>query len=110
MMSFLKTTTLVPGHISETQNLNIKMKDFIEWDEPTSCLKLTLEQQANVQPGSGIPELHLVLELQPPFLKWIFTWLWKKTVYVWTTKMAFMAKLLIIQTKRKRRRWRDKRE
>ncbi|XP_054800592.1 seipin-2-like [Prosopis cineraria] len=97
MLSVLKLAHLVSGHISEAQTLNVKMEDFIERDEPTACLKVTLEQRASVQAGSGIPELygaHLVLDSKPPFLKWI-TWRWKKTVFIWITTMTFMMELLV---------------
>lgn len=98
ILSFLKTAPLITGCISETQTLNVKMKDFIERDVPTSCLKVTLEQRAEFQPSGGIPELYnayLVLESELPFFKWI-TWHWKKTVYVWITMMAFITESLFL--------------
>lgn len=98
ILFILKIAPLMTGYSTETQTLNVKMKDFIEQHEPTSCVKVTLERRAEVQPGSGIPELydaHLVLESKLTFFKRI-TWHWKKTVFLWITMMAFMIESLFL--------------
>ncbi|KAJ1414170.1 Seipin family [Sesbania bispinosa] len=56
--TFLKIAPLVTGYLSETQMLNVKMRGFVEGNVPTSCLKVTLEQRAEYQPGAGIPEIY----------------------------------------------------
>lgn len=98
ILSFLKIVPLITGYISETQSLNVQMKDFIERDVPTSCLKVTLQQRAELQSGGGIPDLYeayLVLESELPFFKRI-AWHWKKTLYVWITVMLFIMESLFV--------------
>ncbi|KAE9598956.1 hypothetical protein Lal_00022540 [Lupinus albus] len=97
-MTFLKMVPLLTGYVSETQSLNVKMRGFVEGDLPTSCLKVTLEQRAEYQPGAGIPEIYdasLVIESQLPFFKRIM-WLWKLSIYIWITMMAFVMELLLV--------------
>ncbi|CAL0334698.1 unnamed protein product [Lupinus luteus] len=96
--TFLKMVPLITGYESETQNLNVKMRGFVEGDLPTSCLKVTLEQRAEYQPGAGIPEIYdasLVIESQLPFFKRVI-WFWKLSIYIWITMMAFVMELLLV--------------
>ncbi|KAK7306464.1 hypothetical protein VNO77_44405 [Canavalia gladiata] len=96
IMTFLKIAPLVTGYTSETQTLNVKMRGFIEGDIPTSCLKVTLEQRAEYQPGAGIPEIYdasLIVESELPFFKRII-WLWKMSIFIWITMIAFFTELL----------------
>ncbi|XP_061342744.1 seipin-2 [Gastrolobium bilobum] len=98
IMTFLKIAPLVTGYISESQTLNVKMRGFVEGNVPTSCLKVTLEQRAEYQPGAGIPEIYdasLVIESELPFFKRII-WLWKMTIFIWTTMMAFVTELFFV--------------
>ncbi|KAK7245581.1 hypothetical protein RIF29_40428 [Crotalaria pallida] len=97
-MTFLKIAPLVAGYVSETQNLNVKMRGFVEGDVPTSCLRVTLEQRAEYQLGAGIPEIYdasLVIESELPFFKRII-WLWKLSIYIWIAMMAFVMELLSV--------------
>ncbi|KAF8411094.1 hypothetical protein HHK36_003633 [Tetracentron sinense] len=96
--TFLKIVPLVVGYSSESQILNLKMKDFTEGNEPTSCLKVTLEQRAEYMHGAGIPEIYaasIVLESELPLFKRII-WSWKNTILIWTSMMLFMMELMLI--------------
>lgn len=98
IMTFLKIAPLVTGYSSETQTLNVKMRGFDEGDIPTSCLKVTLEQRAEYQPGAGIPQIYdasLVIESELPFFKRIL-WLWKMSIFIWITMMIFVMQLLFV--------------
>ncbi|KAL2341030.1 hypothetical protein Fmac_008970 [Flemingia macrophylla] len=94
--TLLKIAPLVAGYISETQTLNVKMTGFVERDMPTSCLKVTLEQRAEYQPGAGIPEIYdasLIIESELPLFKRII-WIWKMSIFIWVAMMAFFTELL----------------
>ncbi|KAL9321058.1 hypothetical protein ACSQ67_012897 [Phaseolus vulgaris] len=94
--TLLKIAPLVTGYTSETQTLNVKMRGFVEGDLPTSCLKVTLEQRAEYQPGAGIPEIYdasLIVESELPLFKRII-WLWKMSIFIWIAMMAFFTELL----------------
>lgn len=96
MLTFLKLAPLVTGYSSESQTLNIKFRGYIERNEPTSCLRVILEQRAEFTKRGGIPEIYvafLKLESQPPFLKRIL-WYWKGTVYIWISITIFVVELL----------------
>lgn len=94
--TLLKIVPLVTGYTSETQTLNVKMRGFEEGDLPTSCLKVTLEQRAEYQPGAGIPEIYdasLIVESELPLFKRLL-WLWKMSIFIWIAMMAFFTELL----------------
>ncbi|TKY71891.1 Seipin protein [Spatholobus suberectus] len=94
--TLLKIAPLVTGYVSETQTLKVKMRAFVEGDIPTSCLKVTLEQRAEYQPGAGIPEIYdasVIIESELPLFKRII-WLWKMSIFIWISMMAFFTELL----------------
>ncbi|KAK7412497.1 hypothetical protein VNO78_03961 [Psophocarpus tetragonolobus] len=94
--TLLKVLPIVTGYISETQTLTVKMRGFVEGDIPTSCLKVTLEQRAEYQPGAGIPEIYdafLIIESELPLFKRII-WLSKMSLFIWIAMMAFFTELL----------------
>ncbi|XP_010242174.1 PREDICTED: seipin-2 [Nelumbo nucifera] len=96
--TFLKSVPLVAGYASESQTLNLKMKGFTDKNEPTSCLRVVLEQRAEYRPGSGIPELYhasLVLESELPLFKRVI-WNWKITIFIWTGIVSFMMEFIFI--------------
>ncbi|KAB2623555.1 hypothetical protein D8674_038847 [Pyrus ussuriensis x Pyrus communis] len=74
--TFLKTTPLIAGLQSGTQVLNIKTIEHVEGLQPTACLKVVLEQRAELfQNGAGIPQIYaasLELEYELPRLKRFF--------------------------------------
>ncbi|KAF9618124.1 hypothetical protein IFM89_000240 [Coptis chinensis] len=70
--TFLRSFPLLTGYSSESQIISIKMKGFTEGNEPTSCLKVILEQRAKYRAGSGITKIYeasLILESEPPLVK-----------------------------------------
>ncbi|XVF18601.1 hypothetical protein REPUB_Repub11eG0036800 [Reevesia pubescens] len=96
--TIIKSIPLITGHQSESQVLNIKMNEFTEGLEPTTCLKVILEQRAEFQPGAGIPEIYaasLALESELPQLKKMI-WYWRRTIFVWTSFMWFLMELVAI--------------
>ncbi|PNY17640.1 seipin [Trifolium pratense] len=98
IMTFLKIAPLITGYTSETQILNVKMRGFVEGNIPTSCLKVTLEQRPEYQPGAGIPEIYdasLVVESELPFFKRMI-WQWKMSIFIWISMMAFFTELIFI--------------
>ncbi|XP_038883173.1 seipin-2-like [Benincasa hispida] len=98
LLTILKLAPLVTGYISESQTLNIKLKGFTEGNIPTACLRVTIEQRAEFDPGAGIPEIYnasVILESELPLFKRII-WYWRKTIYVWISMTSFMMQLLFI--------------
>ncbi|GAU48450.1 hypothetical protein TSUD_383470 [Trifolium subterraneum] len=98
IMTFLKIAPLITGYTSETQILNVKMRGFVEGNIPTSCMKVTLEQRPEYQPGAGIPEIYdasLVVESELPFFKRMI-WHWKMSMFIWIAMMAFFIELIFI--------------
>lgn len=98
IMTFLKIAPLITGYTSETQILNVKMRGFVEGNIPTSCLKVTLEQRPEYQPGAGIPEIYdasLVVESELPFFKRII-WHWKLSIFIWIAMMTFLTELIFV--------------
>lgn len=97
LLTFLKVVPLVAGYISESQTLNLKFRGFIQGEVPTACLKLTIEQRAEYQPGAGIPQIYdasVTLESELPLFK-RFIWNWKKSIFVWMSMMLFMMEMLV---------------
>ncbi|CAK8530795.1 unnamed protein product [Lathyrus sativus] len=98
IMTFLKIAPLITGYTSETQILNVKMRGFIEGNIPTSCLKVTLEQRPEYQPGAGIPEIYdasLFVESELPFFKRII-WHWKMSIFIWIAMMSLFTELIFV--------------
>ncbi|KAK8603137.1 hypothetical protein V6N13_085331 [Hibiscus sabdariffa] len=94
----INSIPLITGHRSESQVLNIKMNEFTEGLEPTTCLKVFLEQRAEFQPGAGIPEVYaasIALESELPRLKQMI-WYWRRTIFVSISIMWFLAELVMI--------------
>lgn len=89
---------LLAGFESESQTLNIKMAEFTEGLEPTACLKVSLVQRAEFQPGAGIPEIHaatVALESELPQLKRVI-WIWRRTILVWASFVLFLMELVLM--------------
>lgn len=97
MLTFFKMVPLVAGYLSESQTLNVHFSGFREGDEPTACLKVTIEQRAEFRPGAGIPEIYdssLILESELPLFKRIL-WYWKKTIFTWISMTMFLMELML---------------
>lgn len=95
--TFIKSVFLLAGYSSEAQEIRIKMTGFIEGTEPTTFLRVILEQRAEYRPGAGIPEIYaasLTLESELPLLKRIM-WSWRRTLFIWITMGLFFLELLI---------------
>ncbi|PRQ29267.1 putative Seipin family protein [Rosa chinensis] len=96
LLTFIKMAPLISGYISESQTLNLKFRGFVEGDSPTACLKVTIEQRAEYNPGAGIPEIYdasMTLESELPLFKRII-WNWRRTLFVWMSMMMFMMEML----------------
>ncbi|KAJ9135982.1 hypothetical protein P3X46_033100 [Hevea brasiliensis] len=96
LLNFFKIVPLVTGYTSEIQTLKVKIRGFKEGDEPTSCLKVTVEQRAEFQAEGGVPEIYdasLVLETDLSILKRII-WCWKNTIFACISMMLFIIELL----------------
>ncbi|XP_058100908.1 seipin-2-like [Magnolia sinica] len=96
--TFIKSGPLLAGYSSESQLLNLRMTGFTEGTDPTSCLKVVLEQRAEFRTGAGIPEIYassLVLESELPLFKRII-WNWKKTIFIWISLGFFTMELFFI--------------
>lgn len=96
LLMFIKIVPLVSGYISESQTLNLKFRGFTESDIPTACLRVTIEQRAEFNPGAGIPEIYdatMTLQSELPLFKRII-WNWKRTIFVWMSMMLFIMEML----------------
>ncbi|XP_004304911.1 PREDICTED: uncharacterized protein LOC101292038 [Fragaria vesca subsp. vesca] len=96
LLMFIKIVPLVSGYISESQTLNLKFRGFTESDIPTACLRVTIEQRAEFNPGAGIPEIYdasMTLQSELPLFKRII-WNWKSTIFVWMSMMMFVMEML----------------
>ncbi|XP_072975722.1 seipin-2-like [Typha angustifolia] len=96
--TFLKSVPLLAGYSSEEQVLKIRMRGFTEGLEPTTCIRIILEQRAEFRAGAGIPEIYaasLKLESELPLFKRI-TWSWRRTVFIWISMGLFIFELLIV--------------
>ncbi|KAI3457608.1 hypothetical protein Pfo_014271 [Paulownia fortunei] len=96
--SLLKSFPLITGLQSEVQYLKIVIGEFAEGYEPTACFKVILEQRAEFQAGSGVPEIYaasldIASELTP--LKRIVC-NWRRTIFVWIGITSFMAEMLVV--------------
>lgn len=96
LLTFLKVVPLIAGYVSESETIHVKFQGFIEGDVPTACLKVVLEQRAELRPGAGIPEIYdasLTLESELPLLRRIL-WYWKRTIFIWISMVMFTVELL----------------
>ncbi|KAL6314394.1 hypothetical protein AAG906_022477 [Vitis piasezkii] len=84
IQTFIKAGPLLAGFESESQTLNIKMAEFTEGLEPTACLKVSLVQRAEFQPGAGIPEIHAA------------TVALERTILVWASFVLFLMELVLM--------------
>ncbi|XP_010935045.1 seipin-2 [Elaeis guineensis] len=94
--AFLKSGTLLGGYSSESQFLRLKMTGFTEGTEPTTCIRVILEQRVEFRPGAGIPEIYsasLKLESELPLFKKLI-WNWRRTLYIWISMGLFIMELL----------------
>ncbi|MCL7046271.1 hypothetical protein MKW94_022085 [Papaver nudicaule] len=95
----IKSLPLLAGISSESQVLDLEMRHLAnEENEPTSCLKVVLEQRAEYKSGAGIPEIYaasMVLESELPLYK-MMIWNWRKTLFVWISLASFMMELVMI--------------
>ncbi|KAJ0259799.1 Seipin-3 [Hirschfeldia incana] len=99
VQTFIKIVPLVSGYVSETQTLNLKLKGFAEKDIiGTACMKVMIEQRAELRRGAGIPEIYdasLLLKSEFPFLKSII-WKWRRTLFVWISMNLFITELVCV--------------
>lgn len=97
LQTSLKIAPLLIGYKSESQTLNLQIRDFIEGNVPTACLNVMIEPRAQYRDGAGLPELYdasLLLQSDLPFFKWIL-WQWRKTIFIWMSMTFFMTGLLL---------------
>ncbi|KAK6132541.1 hypothetical protein DH2020_033750 [Rehmannia glutinosa] len=95
--TLFNSVPLITGLKSEVQNLKIVMGDFNEGYEPTSFFKVILEQRAEFQAGSGVPEIYaasLEISSELPKLKRVL-WSWRRTIFVWISFGVFMAEITV---------------
>ncbi|KAL2496550.1 seipin-2-like [Forsythia ovata] len=96
--TMFKTVPLITGLQSEVQTLKIEIRDYIEGYEPTAFFKVILEQRAEFQAGSGVPEIYaasLDIESELPGLKRAI-WNWRRTILVWISISSFMGELMVV--------------
>ena len=58
LLTFFKIAPLLAGLYSETQVMGIRFRGFTEKNDPTSCIKVIMEQRAAFKSGAGIPEVY----------------------------------------------------
>ncbi|KAL6846703.1 hypothetical protein ACP4OV_024151 [Aristida adscensionis] len=95
--TFLRSVSLLSGYSSESQVIRLKMKGITEGLEPTTAVRIILEQRAEFGPGAGIPEIYaasLKLEAELPLFKRIL-WSWRWTLFVWSSMGFFVFELLV---------------
>ncbi|KAJ8755685.1 hypothetical protein K2173_022605 [Erythroxylum novogranatense] len=82
--TIVRSVPLLAGFISESQILNVQMNDFTEGLEPTSFLRVIIEQRAEFNTGAGIPEIYAAsLSLE-------------RTIFVWTSIIMFLTELMLV--------------
>ncbi|KAJ8633391.1 hypothetical protein MRB53_026727 [Persea americana] len=96
--TLLKSGPLLFGYSSESQILNLKMTGFREGTKPTACLRVILEQRAELKPGAvcvattrASSDEFRMNQLTPNFFCWsaatLTSWLYEK-LHVMTLKMT----------------------
>ncbi|CAI0560707.1 unnamed protein product [Linum tenue] len=88
LLTMFKVVPLVAGYISESQTLRLRIRGLTGGDVPTSCLRVMIEQRAELNPGGGIPELYNASLIR-------IVWGWKRTIFVWIALVSFMMELLV---------------
>ncbi|XP_062194616.1 seipin-2-like [Phragmites australis] len=94
--TFLRSVSLLSGYSSESQVIRLKMRGITVSSEPTTGVRIILEQRAEFGPGAGIPEIYaasLKLEAELPLFKRIL-WNWRWTLFVWSSMGFFVFELL----------------
>ncbi|KAK3129604.1 hypothetical protein QOZ80_6BG0482260 [Eleusine coracana subsp. coracana] len=94
--TFLRSVSLLSGYSSESQVIRLKMKGITEGLEPTTGVRIILEQRAEFGPGAGIPEIYaaaIKLEAELPLFKRLL-WNWRWTLFVWSGMGFFVFELL----------------
>lgn len=94
--TFLRSVSLLSGYSSESQVIRLKMRGITEALEPTTVVRIILEQRAEFGPGAGIPEIYaasLKLEAELPLFKRLL-WNWRWTLFVWSSTGFFVFELL----------------
>ncbi|CAN1299326.1 SEI3 [Linum perenne] len=80
------------GVMSESQMVELRMDKLSAGglENPTASIKVSLDQRAEYRkvPGAGIPEVYVA------WLKRLL-WEWRRTVYVWTGILLFLAELVL---------------
>uniref|UniRef100_A0A162B8D7 Seipin n=1 Tax=Daucus carota subsp. sativus TaxID=79200 RepID=A0A162B8D7_DAUCS len=97
LLTFFKIAPLLAGLYSETQVMGIRFRGFTEKNDPTSCIKVIMEQRAEFKSGAGIPEVYdasLSLQSELPLLRRLI-WYWKKTIFIWLSMTVFTTELLL---------------
>ncbi|KAL3849314.1 hypothetical protein ACJIZ3_011196 [Penstemon smallii] len=96
--TLFKSVPLITGFQSEVQNLKIMIGEFIEGYEPTAYFKVILEQRAEFQSGSGVPEIYsasVEIASELPKLRRI-VWNWRRTIFVWISFLSFVGEIMIV--------------
>lgn len=94
--TFLQSVSLLSGYSSESQVIRLKMRGITQGLEPTTAVRIILEQRAEFGPGAGIPEIYaasLKLEAELPLFKRLL-WNWRWTLFVWSSMGFFVFELL----------------
>ncbi|MED6157348.1 hypothetical protein PIB30_022315 [Stylosanthes scabra] len=89
---------LLTGYASETQTLDVNIMGFVEREEPTSCVRVTLEPRSEHIHGAGLPQIYdssVVIEAQLPFYKRII-WNWKICLFIWIAMTSFVVQVLFL--------------
>ncbi|CAN1299324.1 SEI2, partial [Linum perenne] len=99
--TIIKSLPILMGVMSESQMVELRMDKLSAGglENPTASIKVSLDQRAEYRkvPGAGIPEVYvawLKLESELPPAKRLL-WEWRRTVYVWTGILLFLAELVL---------------
>ncbi|XP_050217463.1 seipin-2-like [Mercurialis annua] len=98
IQTIIQTAPIMAGLQTETQILDIEMKDIIEGLEPTAYLKVVVESRAEYKSGAGIPEIHkasLALESDLPHMRRLI-WKWRRSIFVWMSILMFLTQLMLL--------------
>ena len=94
--TFLQSVSFLSGYSSESQVIRLKMRGITQGLEPTTAVRIILEQRAELGRGAGIPEIYaasLKLEAELPLFKRLL-WNWRWTLFVWSSMGFFVFELL----------------
>lgn len=96
--TLFKNAPIITGFQSEVQNLKIVIDDLVEGYEPTSFFKVILQQRAEFEAGTGVPEIYdasMDIESDLPWLKRM-VWNWRRTMFVWISFTSFMCEVMVV--------------